>query len=99
MVRIKAREQTLGGSPGVDLQSAGRMGVPRHGALRLGPFHYGCGPRWPALDPSAVGTWVSLIREVEQADMSERLGTKPANFQVVLHHGEWFAELMHARRE
>src|SRR4029077_4739076 len=90
MIRIKAGEQTPGGSPRVDLQSAGRMRVSRHGALCLGPLHYGRGPRRPAFDPSAFGTRVSLLLEVKQANMSQRLGAKPANLQIVLHHGKRF---------
>src|SRR6185503_2310863 len=47
----------------------------------------------------AVGTWIRLVLQVEQADMPEGSRTKPADLQVVLHQGQPFAQLMNQRAE
>src|SRR2546426_3027273 len=99
MVCIEPREQPLCSVPRVDLQPAGRVRIAGHGALCLGPLHDWRGPGGPTLDLGAFGTRIGLLLQVEQANVSQRLRTKAADFQIILHYAERSAELVHAGRE
>src|SRR3989442_15005945 len=76
----------------MNLQPAGRMGVAGVTALGFGPSHYGRGPLGPPFDLRAVATGISLVAQIEQADVPERLGTEAADFEIVFHHGQRAAQ-------
>lgn len=75
------------------------MGVTGDGALIFGPAHDGRGPCGPAFAFCAVGSRISLVLEVEKADMPQSLRAEAADLEIVFHHGERAAELMDGGRE
>ena len=75
------------------------MRIAGHCALGFGPPHDRRGPGGPPFDFGAVGTRIGLLFQVEQANVSQRLRTKTADFQIILHHAERSAQLVDGGRE
>ena len=73
------------------------MSIANDAPLRFGPAHHGSGPRGPALVFGSVGSRIGLILQIQQANVSHRLGTKAADLQIVFEQGEgvvpsqWFS--------
>src|SRR6476661_5104211 len=74
------------------------MRIPDNASLPLGPAQCRNSPGWPVLR-SSVCPGKSLILEVQEADVAQRLRAKAADFQVVLQTCERLADEVRFRRE
>src|SRR5688500_3941252 len=78
-VCVERVQEPFCGCGRVDLETASGMRVAGNCALPLRPSHYGRGPRGPALRLRALRAGKSLVIQVQQADVSERLGPESAD--------------------
>src|ERR1041385_3494236 len=99
MVHVKAREESLRCRGRIYLQTTGRVRITGHTPLFFRPTHHRRGPGWPAFALGAVRPRVSLVLEIEQTNMPERLRTKTADFEVIFHQVQWLAQWMNRRRK
>src|ERR1019366_6149622 len=71
--------------------------VARISALVLRPAHQRLGPRRPAFRHGPIGAGVSLIVQIQETNVAQLLRAEAADFDVVLEHREWLADLVGVR--
>src|SRR5262245_59727517 len=83
----------------MDLQSRARVCVAGDRTLGLRPTEHGRGPGRPAFRGGPLGARVSLVAEVDQADVPERLRAEPADFDIIFDDRQRLAQPVGARAE
>src|SRR5262245_11958384 len=73
------------------------MGITSDRPLRSGPSKNGQRPRWPAL--VTVRARIDLILQIQEAQVSKRLGSETADLDVVLHDRQRLAPLVRRWRK